>query len=472
MISGLPSLTVSNTADSLRRREISSVELTRYCIDRIERFDPTLHSFVTLDSERALREAAAADAEIARGDLRSTLHGVPYALKDVYDAQGFPTTGCSPAFRYNEPAHDAATVAKLRDAGAILLGKLTTHELTYGGVDTALPWPPARNPWDPARDPGGSSSGSGVAVAAGFCAFALGTDTGGSVRNPAALCGIVGLKPTYGLVSRSGVLMNSYSLDHCGPMTWTARDCATVLQVVAGFDPGDPASADRLAPNYSERLGKSIRGMRIGVISHFYQTDIPAPASVHESMKTAISVLEELGAVIEEVRLRPVAAYATPKVTIQLPEIYSLYGERTKKHPEDFGPKFRARIASGDRISAVDYVAAQKIRRELTAEMAGVLDGLDVLVTSGPYPASLLEESAAIGQLNRVEITVPFSMTGFPAISVCSGFTREGLPLSMQIAGRPFEDDVVLHVADAYEQVTPWHTKRPRLEEIEKGPPA
>ncbi|OGB92348.1 MAG: hypothetical protein A3G35_14890 [candidate division NC10 bacterium RIFCSPLOWO2_12_FULL_66_18] len=455
--------TLAEAAAQIAGRRLTSTELTKRCLDRIEHYDGKLHSFITLAPERALEAAARADRELRDGKRTGPLHGIPYAVKDVYDTAGLLTTGGSRAFLGNIPLRDATAVARLNAAGAVLLGKLATHELTYGGVDKTLPWPPARNPWALDRDPGGSSTGAGVAVAASFCLAALGTDTGGSIRVPAALSGIVGFKPTYGRVSRHGVMLNSFTLDHCGPMTWTVADCALLLQVVSGYDANDPASADRPVPEFSATLGRDIKGMRVGVVSHFWQRDLPADAAVHDGMAAVLEKLRELGADLREAELRPLADYAEPKVIIQTPEIFSLYGEDARDRPELFGPKFRNRIAPGDQIKAVDYVRAQQRRSELIRHMGKVMSKFDVLVTSGAYPAEKLVDVAAQSRLNKTEITVPFSVTGFPAISICSGFTANGLPLSMQIIGRPFDEVAVLRVADAYERATPWRSHHPRL---------
>ena len=445
---------------------VTATTLTQRCLDRIERYDGALHSFVAVAAERALEAAGKADRELCEGRYRGLLHGIPYAVKDVYETAGLPTTGGSRAFLQNRPEQNATCVERLDAAGAVLLGKLATHELTYGGVDIALPWHPARNPWDYDRDPGGSSSGAGVAIAAGFCLAALGTDTGGSIRLPAALCGIVGLKPTYGHVSRRGVMPNSFTLDHCGPMTWTVGDCAAVLGIIAGHDRDDPGSSTAPVPDFSQSLGRDIRGVRVGVAAHFWEHDLPADQIVCDAMAAALDKLRELGAVLGRAELRPLAEYAIPKVTIQLPEIFSHYGDGARHRPELFGPKFRTRIASGDKVNAVDYVRAQRARLELTRHMHEVISSFDVLVTSGPYPARLLADVAAEQQRNKLEITVPFSMTGFPAISIGIGFTANGLPLSMQIVGRPFDEPTVLRVADAYEHATPWRSRRPPLREL------
>jgi aspartyl-tRNA(Asn)/glutamyl-tRNA(Gln) amidotransferase subunit A len=414
-------------------------------------------------AERALEAAGKADRELREGRYRGLLHGIPYAVKDVYETAGLRTTGGSRAFLKNVPKQNATCVERLDTAGAVLLGKLATHELAYGGVDTALPWPPARNPWNCNCEPGGSSAGAGVAVAAGFCLAALGTDTGGSIRVPAALCGVVGLKPTYGRVSRNGVMLNSFTLDHCGPMTWTVADCAALLQAISGYDEKDPTSSTTPVPDFSRMLGHDIKGMRIGVVTAFWERDLPAEKVVCEGMAAALDTLRDLGASLKQTELRPLAEYAGPKVTIQLPEIFSLYGEDARLRPEEFGPKFRNRIAPGAGVAAVDYLRAQRRRQQLIHHMNEIMSRFDVLVTAGTYPARSLVDAATESQLNKVEITVPFSMTGFPALSICIGFTTDGLPLSMQVVGRPFDEATILRVAHAYERVTPWRNRRPRV---------
>ena len=455
--------TILEAAAQLRRGHLTASQLTQSCLDRIERHDGSLHSFITVTAERALETANKVDRELRDGRYRSPLHGIPYAVKDVYQTAGLLTTGGSRAFLQNIPQENATCVARLDAAGAVPLGKLATHELTYGGIDTALPWPPARNPWNRARDPGGSSSGAAVAVAAGFCLAALGTDTGGSIRAPAALCGVVGLKPSYGRVSRHGVMVNSFTLDHCGPMTWTVADCATVLQAIAGHDEKDPTSSTAPVPDFSAALTRDIKNVRIGVVTRFWQHDLPADKVVSEGVQAALETLRTLGASLREAELPPLAEYASPKVTIQLPEIFSLYGEDARIRPDLFGPKFRNRIAAGAHVSAVSYVRAQRRRLELIENMREVMAQFDVLVTAGNYPARNLVDVAAESQLNKVEITVPFSMTGFPALSLCIGFTPDGLPLAMQIIGRPFEEETILRVARAYERATPWRHCRPRF---------
>jgi aspartyl-tRNA(Asn)/glutamyl-tRNA(Gln) amidotransferase subunit A len=450
-------------ASRLARKDYSAVDLTRHYLGQIERLDGKLHSFIHLMADRALSEARDADDERAAGRSRSLLHGIPFAVKDVFDVQGVATTGGSPAFRDNVASHDSTAVARLRSAGAILLGKLATHELTHGGVDFGLPWPPACNPWNLDYDTGGSSSGPGAAVGAGLCAFALGTDTGGSIRKPAGLCGIAGLKPTFGRVSRFGVMLNAPSLDHCGPMARTARDCAIVLQAIAGQDLSDASSSFEPVPDYSASVGKDIRGLRVGVVSHFWTEDLPAGPDMCEGMQTAIEILKQLGAKVCDVRLRPISEFNEAKLNIQRPELFIAYGNYIRSRPQQFGPKLRHRMDNYERITAVDYLAAKQRQRELTTDMLRTMVDVDVLVTAGPGPASKLEDVAARSNLNVADLTLPFSLTGFPVMVTCIGFNKGGLPFSMQIVGKPFDECAVLRVADAYERATPFNLRRPKI---------
>lgn len=458
----LHELEIATASRLIARRELSPVALTAALLERTERLDPTLHCFLYVAAERALAQARDAEKEIAAGRYRGPLHGIPFGLKDVFDTAGIPTTGNSPAYRDRVPSTSATVVQRLERAGAVLIGKQATHELTYGGVALDLPWPAPANPWDRERDTGGSSSGAGAAVAAGLCLFALGTDTGGSIRNPAAHCGIVGLKPTFGRVSRTGVMPNSYSLDHCGPLTRTVRDCAMVLDAIAGHDPLDPASADVPVHDYPAQLGTGLKGIRIGLVRHLFERDMPASEEIRRTMAQSIEVLKELGARIEPVEIAPLNTYATTKATIQLPEVYTAYRSDLERRPDDFGPKFRARVMAAKSISGIDYVAAQEERRRLTAAMKAAMQAFDVLVTAGPFgPPPRRVDADADWTFNKPEITVPFSMTGFPALSICNGFLESGLPSSMQIVARPFDEAMVLRVAHAFEQATSWHERRP-----------
>jgi len=451
-------------ASRLAHKDYSSVDLTSGYLERIERLDGNLHSFNNVMADRALSDARLADQERAVGQLRGPLHGIPFAVKDVYDVQGAVTTCGSPAFKNNVAKGDATAIARLRKGGAVLLGKLATHELTHGGVDFGLPWPPACNPWNLKYDPGGSSSGPGAAVAAGLCAFALGTDTGGSIRKPAGMCGITGLKPTFGRVSRHGVMLNAHSLDHCGPMAHTAADCAIILQAIAGQDSFDSVCATESVPDYATAIGNDIRGTRVGVVSSFWLEDLPASATVCAGMHEAVQTLKQLGAEVREVKLRPIAEYMATKLTIQRSELFAAYGRDIQSRREQFGPNIRNRMDGYDLITAADYHAAKLHQSELTADMLHAMADVDVLVTAGPGPAVLLADAAVRARAApSADLALPFNLTGFPAIATCIGFTDGDLPFSMQIIGRPFDEFAVLSVADAYERATPWHLRRPKI---------
>ncbi len=457
-------LTIARAAARLESRALSPVELVDSLLARIETLNPQLDAFVTLTAERALEAAREAEAEIAAGRYLGPLHGIPFGLKDIYDVAGVPTTGHSRTAIDNVPATDATTTTRLGAAGGILMGKLSTHEFAHGGPSFDLPWPPARNPWNREHFTGGSSSGSGAAVAAGFVLGALGSDTGGSIRNPAALCGIVGLKPTYGLVSRHGVIANSYTFDHCGPMTWTVEDCAIMLQAIAGHDPRDPASADVPIPDYRAALNDDVRGLRIGIVRHFWEDDLPANAEVRAAMDAAIEVLGGLGAICEDVRLAPLQDYYDVKVVIAESELFSVHRAALCDRPGDFGTDFLARSLPACLFSGADYVEAQRRRRLLVAAMDPIYARHDILVTAGPYgPAPRLDAHESINFWRKPNIATPFNVTGGPALTLCNGFSDSGLPLALQVVGRPFDEATVLRVADAYEKATPWRDRRPDL---------
>jgi len=288
-------LTIAEAGALIAKRELSPVELTQSRLTRIERLDRQLHSFIRVLGEKALAAARSAEAEIIAGRSRGPLHGIPIGLKDIYETKGVPTTGHSKVMIDHVPREDATSVRRLSEAGAIVVGKLATHEFAFGGPSFDLPWPPARNPWDTNRFTGGSSSGTGAAVAAGLVLGGTGSDTGGSIRGPAAYCGLAGLKPSYGRISRAGILPLAFSLDHAGPMAWTAEDCAIMLQAMAGHDPADPASADRPVPDYRAALSGEAKGLRIGLIRHFFETDNPANEPTRQGIADAVKVFEDLG---------------------------------------------------------------------------------------------------------------------------------------------------------------------------------
>lgn len=457
-------LSVTEASRLIRQRRLSPVELTRAFLDRIETFDPQLNAYLLVTAERALEQAREAEAEIGAGRYRGPMHGIPFALKDIYCTAGIRTTGHSRTRMDYVPGFDATTVTKLYESGAVLLGKLSTHEFAHGGPSFDLPWPAARNPWNREHFTGGSSSGSGASVAAGLAPASLGSDTGGSIRNPSALCGLVGLKPTYGLVSRAGVYTNSFSFDHAGPMTWTVEDCAIMLQAIAGHDPRDPASALRSVPDYRANLGAGVKGLRIGVLRHLYEEDVPVAGSVKAALDQAYDVLRGLGAIIEDARIRPAADYHAVKITGAESELFAVHEPVLRQRLNDFGADFLGRALGALFIGGADYMQASRQRRVMIAEMAPLYDRFDVLVTAGPGPAARLDSWRTLNFWKNNSVTTPFNVTGGPALIQCIGFTDDGLPLSMQVVGRPFADAMILRVAKAYEDATPWKSRRPLLE--------
>jgi aspartyl-tRNA(Asn)/glutamyl-tRNA(Gln) amidotransferase subunit A len=462
-------LTIAEAARLIERKELSPVELTTALLRRAEALDPQLNAYLLLTAERALDRARRAEQEISADNYRGPMHGIPFALKDIYSTAGIRTTGHSRICIDAVPSEDATTVSKLYDAGAVLTGKLATHEFAHGGPSFDLPWPPARNPWNREHFTGGSSSGSAAAVAAGFVPAALGSDTGGSIRGPAALCGIVGLKPTYGLVSRYGVYANSFSFDHAGPMTWTVEDCAIVLQTIAGYDPKEPASANRPVPDYRAALTGDIKGLRIGIVRHVHEDDCPVTAEVGAALDEALVVLRSLGATLGEVRLRPALDYYDVKITIAESELLAVHEQALRTRPSDFGEDFLGRVLPSVLINSRDYIQAQRERRRMIAEMAPVYANYDVLVTAtAGGPAPRLGSWRTTEFWRRASLTTPFNVTGGPALAQCIGFSSNGLPLSMQIVGRPFDDAAVLRVAYAYERATPWRERRPQLDPTAK----
>ncbi len=457
-----PILTIAEASRLVRDKKLSPVELTQDCLARIAKLEGQLHSFILLLADEALAQARQAEAEIAAGRWRGPLHGIPFGLKDIIACKGHPTTGHSAALKGHVSRDDAVVTARLREAGAVILGKLSTWEFAIGGPSHDLPWPPARNPWNTDHDPAGSSSGSAVAVAAGFCLGALGSDTGGSIRSPASLCGIAGHKPTYGLVSRRGVLPLSFSLDHVGPMCWTSEDCALVLQVIAGHDPLDIASARTPLKDPLAGLGRGLKGLRVGVIRNFHEMDFPATDEVIAALDASLAVLKELGASVRNVSLSPLQAFQSAGLLISRSDAFAIHGKTMRENPQLYGAIGRRRIVAGAFASASDYVNAQRQRVRLTAEVANVMRDVDILVcpTSREAAPKLGDYAHHVG--GNTHYCRPFNLTGQPALSVCNGFSANGLPLSLQIAGRHFEDDLVLRVGHAYEKATAFRARRPQ----------
>jgi aspartyl-tRNA(Asn)/glutamyl-tRNA(Gln) amidotransferase subunit A len=459
-------LSLAEAGERIRRRELSPVELTRALIDRIERLDGQLNAFLRPTPEAALAEARAAEAEIMAGGWRGPLHGVSYALKDIIDYQGLPTTAHSKVLADNIARDDAFVTARLRQAGGVHLGKLSTHEFAIGGPSFDLPWPPARNPWNREHFPGGSSSGSGAGLAAGFFAAALGTDTGGSVRNPASMCGITGLKPTYGRTSRRGVVPLAQSLDHVGPMTRTVRDNALLLQIVAGHDRHDPGSADEPVDDYLAALEAGVRGLRIGVVRHFYTEDMAADPEQAAAIEAALAVWRQAGAEIVELRLPALAEWNAPTRVIIAAEAYAVHERWLKERPQDYGARGRERLLQGALLRASDYIQAQRRRTQLIRVLAEARHGVEALVTvSSLDPAPRLDDDAELARRYERQARMPFNLSGNPALVIPAGFTRDGhLPLSLQLVGHPFEEAMLYRIAQVYESATGWVDRHPPLD--------
>jgi aspartyl-tRNA(Asn)/glutamyl-tRNA(Gln) amidotransferase subunit A len=462
--SDLHYMSIAEVGALIRDRELSPVEYVKSLIERADALNPLLDAYVLATPDVALRQAEKAEEEITAGNHRGPLHGIPFALKDIYDTAGIRTTAHSRQLLDNIPKHDAATVRNLFDAGAVLMGKLATHEFAHGGPTFDLAFPPARNPWNLEYIPGGSSSGSGAAVASGLVPVALGSDTGGSIRSPAGLCGLVGLKPTYGLVSKRGVIANSFTFDHAGPLTWTVEDCAIVLQALAGFDPADPCSVDVPVPHYRSALRTDLKGLRIGHVGHFYEDDTHASPEQKSAMAEALEVLRSLGAIVEDVKLRPLETYYDVKIIIAEAELLSVHHSDFAEKPYDFSSDLRRRILPACVFTALDYMSAMRMRRQLVDEAKPVFEKYDALLTLGNGPAPKLEDHRTVSSWESPKITTAFNVIGGGAVSICNGFTDTGLPLSMQIASRPFEDATALAIAHAYEKATNWRDRRPPIE--------
>jgi aspartyl-tRNA(Asn)/glutamyl-tRNA(Gln) amidotransferase subunit A len=457
-------LTIAEAAKQIAAKKLSPVELAKAQLERIRRLDPQLHAFLLVTEERALADAKAAEARQMSGSLRGPLDGIPIAHKDIYCTAGIRTTAHSKLLEHNVPAEDAHTVKKWTDAGVVLLGKLATHEFAFGGPSFDLPWPPARNPWNAEHFTAGSSSGTGAAVAAGLILGGTGSDTGGSIRGPAALCGIAGIKPTYSLSSRRGILPLAFTLDHAGPMAWTAEDCALLLQGMAGHDPLDPASVDRPVPNFTADIGKGMKGLRIGVVRHFFETDHRASDATRKGIDAALDFFRKEGAEVRDITLSPAADYHAVGYLLMITEAFALHGPWMRKHFHDYGELFRDRVALAATMSGPDIVQATRRRRVLCQEMASAMADFDIIVSaSQPGEAPKIADLPKWANMEKPSFTMPFNVTGFPAISICTGFGEGGLPVSIQLAGKPFSEPTLFRAAHAYETATPWRSKRPAM---------
>lgn len=455
MTSAAHAWSVAEAGAALRRGEVSAVALTTAALERIRLHDSGLHAFIAVLPERALEQAGRADRELQAGIDRGPMHGIPYALKDIFDVAGIATT-CNSRLRLDHlPAQDSEVQRRLAEGGGVLLGKLNTHEFAIGGPSFDLPFPPARNPWDPQRFTGGSSSGSGVAVAAGFVRIAMGSDTGGSIRSPSSHCGVVGLKPTYGLVSRRGVFPLSYSLDHIGPMGWTVEDAAIALGVVAGHDPGDPSSVRRPAVDYTRDLAAGVSGLRIGYARTLFAGAAGVSAEAVAAIDAAAAAFGRLGAVVEQVDLPDFELFKACGRIIMCAEAFAIHERELRTRPRDFGRYTFQRIAPAGGLTSADMLQAYRLRRELTLALDRVLHDFDLLLTvCALAPAPILDEFPLDWPPPSIAVavqTVPFNVSGHPALALPAGFSAGGLPLGMQLVGRAFDEATVLRAGAAIE---------------------
>jgi len=441
-----------------RSRELSPVDVATAHLARIDQLDKTLCSYVTVTADRALTDARAAEAALRRGDA-GPLAGIPIAYKDLYATRGIRTTGGSALLADWVPDQDSTCVTRLQNAGMVMLGKLTTHEFAFGIQFPGHRFPAAHNPWNLDHIPGGSSSGSGAALAAGLTVGALGSDTGGSIRGPAAFCGIAGIKPTYGRVSRAGVLTLSWTLDHTGPMARSVEDCALMLQALAGYDPADPASSREPVPNYTAELQAGIRGLRIGVPREYFLDEV-AP-EVTSAFEAALATLSKLGAEVRDVRIPSIGA-APAFMVIMLSEAFAYHAGDLRERPELYGEVLREKLMAGALFSAEEYVQAQRLRARLREDMHRALGEVDILATptapvTAPSFQVVFDPDFPFPKSNMA----PFNMSGLPALALPCGFGPGNLPISLQLAGRPFAESTVFRAGHAYEQATDWHLRRP-----------
>ncbi len=459
----LPS--IADAAAAIRAGTLTSVELTELCLTRIASIDPVINAYhVVMDTE-AQEAARSADDELRRGVDRGPLHGIPIALKDVFYWNGHKTTSNSRVMLDFEADEDATVITRLKEAGAVLLGQLNTYEFTFGGRPShEPPFPPALNPWNTARITGGSSSGSGAAVAAGLCLGALGTDAGGSIRLPAAFNGIAGLKPTIGRVSAYGDMPLTYSFDCVGPMAWSTKDCAIMLQAIAGYDPRDTTSARVPVADYVSGIEQGVAGLRIGMIRQFYTSDFTAAPEIVRAIDNVGGVLAGLGAEVETVEVSPLIDWHAVGRVLVPAEAFAIHEERLQTQWETYGRLARNRLMLGSLFRAVDYIQAQRRRTELLAELEAVLARCDVVVTTGMLtPAPPIDDTEPFPFIDVPTIGIPFNLTAHPCHVVRAGFFDDGMPIGAQIAGRHWDESTVLRVAHSFEMAAGLLERRPSL---------
>ncbi len=463
--------TIASLTEAIRARKVSPVEITKACLDRIEKLDGRIRTFITMDAEGALRAARALEAEATSGKWRGPLHGVPLAYKDLCHIPGLPTSCGTKIREYFTGGQECTAVTRLGRTGAITLGKLNMTELALGPFGDNAHHGDVQNPWRPGHVSGGSSSGSGAAVAAGFALGALGSDTGGSIRLPAASCGTVGLKPTYGRVSRAGAMALSWSLDYLGPMTRTVRDAALMLTVIAGHDPADGTSSHRPVPDYVAALNGSMSGLRLGVPENYYFESVDP--ETESGVRAAVRLLEERGAKAVPIHVPDPQVMIGVCNAIARPESAAIHARLYKERPQDIQPAVRARLEVGFNVPAHVYLQALRLRarlsRQFIAEVFGQVDALIAPTIPEPAPSY---ETAKAGSADEVvrrmgrysRLTRPFNGLGLPALSVPCGFSQAGLPLAFQVVGRAFDEATILRIGHAYQEVTTWHTHRPPLD--------
>ncbi|HEY3846820.1 MAG TPA: amidase [Acetobacteraceae bacterium] len=450
-------LSIAAMGQALRAGTVTAQQLARDALAHVAARDPALQAFVLVTEARALADARRADDELQAGRDRGPLHGIPYALKDIYDTAAIRTT-CHSKLRVDHvPAADSVVAAKLTEAGGVLLGKLATHEFAIGGPSFDLPFPPARNPWNTDHITGGSSSGSASAIAARMVRMAMGSDTGGSIRGPAAWCGLAGIKPTYGRVSRRGVFPLSWTLDHCGPLGRSVEDCAITLQVLAGHDPEDAASADVPVADYRAGLARGVGGLRIGVPRAFFAAAPAAMPEVVAGIDRTAALLREAGATVEDVALPDYALFSAAGRVIMMAEAFAIHQADMQTRLMDYGEITANRFVLGAAITAADYINALRARRELTDAVNGALGRYDALLTASalntaPHFDAPVDSLSSASPMQ----TIPFNVTGHPAISVPVGLAPNGLPISVQIVGRPFDEAMVFRIGRAIEHLSGW----------------
>jgi aspartyl-tRNA(Asn)/glutamyl-tRNA(Gln) amidotransferase subunit A len=455
MTASLPS--IAEMGRQLRAGATTSEALTLDALARIRARDGTLHAFIRVTEQRALADARRADAELKAGRDRGPMHGIPYGLKDIYDTAGIATTCHSKLRQHHVPDADSIVAARFAEGGAVLLGKLATHEFAIGGPSFDLPWPPARNPWNIEHITGGSSSGSAAAIAAGMLRMATGSDTGGSIRGPAAWCGLAGIKPTYGRVSRRGVFPLSWTLDHCGPLGRSVEDCAIALQVIAGHDAQDPASADAPVPDFRADLERGVTGLRIGVPRAFFAEAAMVAPEVPRAIDRIVGLLRDCGAQVEDVALPDYTLFAAAGRVIMLAEAFTIHQHDMQARMTDYAETTAGRFVLGATIGATDYINALRVRRELTDAVEAALSRYDALVTASALTTAprfdAVPDSLSLASPMQ---TIPFNVTGHPALSVPVGLAADHLPLSIQVVGRPFDEAMVLRVGRTIELGSGW----------------